>query len=590
MPVRKPRWAAGWLHLDLARLLLLGVPLALAYAVLMTWVPAVSRPAWMMTSTAALAVTCLVLLWPTLRDTPKTLGTAYLAFFLSFVMLVTLVSDLDLLAGRRTPLVGFEESLPPNVLGLGGLGDWHYAVTPSAPAAGQIVVVTVPSFEGRRREEVRRELRFLIESARTHGARGMAFDIYLEEPSAYDPRLRRAVEVAEESDVPVVFGYRQVEADGLLIRRSLAPELDSVVPAERRGHLQGYREADGEVRLIPAVLPGVGEHPALSVVVAGLLHGEPLELPENRLLRFVPPGGGVTVKPFDPESDWSFLRDRFVFVGSAAETDRVSTPFGEAQGVEVHAWAAHNLATDSSLVEVDPRLTLPLVFVLCFVLTSRHARGLGRRRVLLAAVGLSALLVAVAVLLASLARLWLELSYPLLALWLLTGLLVSLRGLRRRLAGLSPGLFAPPQKPTAATETSGRVFLSHNSRDKPVVREIDAALEERGIDTWFDEERFEPGDRWQNQLDEALLSCAAFVVLIGPHGKGPWQDLETDAAVIQHVQRGVRVIPAFLPGAPDDFGLVPILQQFQAVDLRDGLSDPTLDRLAWVATGRSPTR
>lgn len=590
MLTKKLRWKAGWLPLDLARLLLLGVPLAVAYAVLMTWVPTVSRPTWMMISTAALAVTCLVLLWPTLRDTPKTLGTAYLAFFLTFVSLFTLVSDLDLLAGPRTPLAGFDAERPPNVLGLGGLGDWHYAVIPGVPAEGRIVVVTLPSFDGERREDVRRTLRFLIAKAREHGARGVAFDLFLEKASAYDLRLRREIEAAQKAGLPVVFGYRQVEKDGLLIRMPLAPELDAVVPAELRGHLQGYQEADGMVRLIPAVLPEVGEHPALSVVVAELLRGEGLDLPRNRLLRFLPPAGGVAVKEFDPQLDWNLLRDRFVFVGTSSDTDRVKTPFGEARGVVVHAWAAHSLATDTALVDVDPRLTLPLVFVFCFVLTARHARGLGRRRVLVAAVGLSALLVGVAVTLAGLAHLWLEVSYPLVALWLLTALLVSLRGVRRRLGSAVPRLFAPASDPVdvATAEGVARVFLSHNSRDKPVVREIDDALTERGLSTWFDEERFEPGHRWQNVLDEALLSCSAFVVLIGPHGMGPWQDLESDAAVIQHVKRGVRVIPVFLPGSDADFALEPILQQFQAVDMRDGLSDEVVDRLEWVITGRRP--
>jgi hypothetical protein len=38
------------------------------------------------------------------------------------------------------------------------------------------------------------------------------------------------------------------------------------------------------------------------------------------------------------------------------------------------------------------------------------------------------------------------------------------------------------------------VFLSHSSKDKPVVRELAARLKKDGVRVWLDEEQIKPGD------------------------------------------------------------------------------------------------
>jgi len=41
------------------------------------------------------------------------------------------------------------------------------------------------------------------------------------------------------------------------------------------------------------------------------------------------------------------------------------------------------------------------------------------------------------------------------------------------------------------------VFLSHNSKDKPVVRQIAEALKGRGVRAWLDERELPPGSLWR---------------------------------------------------------------------------------------------
>ena len=65
------------------------------------------------------------------------------------------------------------------------------------------------------------------------------------------------------------------------------------------------------------------------------------------------------------------------------------------------------------------------------------------------------------------------------------------------------------------------IFLSHNSKDKPAVRELAEALRARGIKVWLDEWELVPGQPWQEALEElsalarANLCETASVVAIG---------------------------------------------------------------------------
>ncbi len=598
----------GWLHLDLVRLLVLALPVVTAHTIVVTRVPVAARPAWMLVLALTLAGACLLLLRYLIRGGPRTLGSAYLAFVLAFVSFLALAAHMDLVAGPRRSLAGFQQ-LPPNVFGLGWLEDWHYCVAPEAPPAGDLLIVSFPSFQGLKRAEVRQRIAFLIRQARLNDALGVALDIYFEHPSPYDTLLRAEVEAAAQEGMPVVFGYRQLEVDGQLVRGVLPPEL---APAARYlGHLQGYREADGQVRLIPVVLPKVGQYPALSVTVAGLLPraSELIDLaPMNRLLRFVKPGGelanpsgGVDVQPFARNLDWSILRDRFVLAGSGSPDDRVATPFGELQGVEVHSWSAHALATGSALTDVDPRYTPFMILVLCYVLTVLHARDASQRQMIVAALTLSAVIMAAAAVAARL-RMWLEVSYPLLAVWLLTALLLAIAWHRRRKTRVempSASLEAPVPAmtgPAAAGPAGGTpeddafdVFLSHNSQDKPTVRELAAALRARGLAPWLDEEHLVPGRPWQEELEQVMSTVPAIAILVGAEGLGPWEKLEARGALEQAVLRGVPVIPVLLPCASNKPTLPLFLGQYTWVDFGAGLTAHGMDLLEWGITSRRPT-
>ncbi len=130
------------------------------------------------------------------------------------------------------------------------------------------------------------------------------------------------------------------------------------------------------------------------------------------------------------------------------------------------------------------------------------------------------------------------------------------------------------------------VFLSHNSQDKPAVRELARALEARGITVWLDEEQLVPGRPWQEALEKVIQTAHTAAVLVGDDGLGPWEIPEMRACLSEFVDRKLPVIPVLLPDAPARPQLPLFLRGFTWVDLRGGLTEASLDRLQWGITGK----
>jgi hypothetical protein len=132
------------------------------------------------------------------------------------------------------------------------------------------------------------------------------------------------------------------------------------------------------------------------------------------------------------------------------------------------------------------------------------------------------------------------------------------------------------------------VFLSHNSKDKPMVRELGEALQKCGLSVWLDEWELVPGRPWQQALEEIIKTTKSAVVLVGKDGLGPWEEPEMRACLEQFVRRRLPVIPVLLPDTPQKPELPLFLQAFTWVDLRGGLTDGGLKRLVWGITGTKP--
>ncbi len=87
--------------------------------------------------------------------------------------------------------------------------------------------------------------------------------------------------------------------------------------------------------------------------------------------------------------------------------------------------------------------------------------------------------------------------------------------------GSSKEVPAPPAAGSEATPDFD-VFLSHNSRDKPAVRELKQRLDAYRLSCWLDEDELRPGIPWQQRLEEGIQGSGSLAVLVGKDGMGPW--------------------------------------------------------------------
>lgn len=137
------------------------------------------------------------------------------------------------------------------------------------------------------------------------------------------------------------------------------------------------------------------------------------------------------------------------------------------------------------------------------------------------------------------------------------------------------------------------VFLSHNSCDKPAVRELRDRLAARRLTVWFDEDELRPGIPWQQLLEEGIRASRSVAVVVGRDGAGPWEKEEMRAALLfatDDKDTPRPVIPVLLPGAKRP-KLPLFLQSRTWVDLPTGPADEAaLDRLVWGITGRKKAR
>lgn len=130
------------------------------------------------------------------------------------------------------------------------------------------------------------------------------------------------------------------------------------------------------------------------------------------------------------------------------------------------------------------------------------------------------------------------------------------------------------------------IFLSHNSADKPAVRELARRLAQHGIRVWLDEDQLIPGRPWQALLEKGIEESSTGAVLVGKDGLGPWEDEEMQALLRHAATEGKPVIPVLLPGAKRKPKLPIFLGNRTWVDLRGGFSDRGITRLVWGITGR----
>ena len=579
------------LRREQVRLLLVGVPVLVTIYLLLGKLGSVSDARLIvLVALLPLAAVLVALGLPLVRQRRLVLGGGFLWFFVVYCVFFSLAAGGRVLEGKRTVVLGFTDETPSNVLGLNRLGDWHYAVVPRAPEANDLLLIMLPSFAGRPIEDARQAEIGLIRMALAQHAKGIAFDYDMSTPSVLDRSFCHWMQQAERASVPVILGYVLEMKNGKAHRRLPAPTITDCAGNDRLGTLAGVREADGYVRMVPTSHGGDEELRSFSYRIASVLAGG-RELPSVGLAQFVAPEGRIDTLAGIPDAAAARLMDhRFVIVGSDRPGDVHSTPYGKLPGVLIHAYAANGLRADRVIRRLDVLWTLPVILVLCYVLVLLQSYG-GLRPLLIGA-GLIAIGVVLSAVFAMRMRLvWIDVSYPLVAIAGLTAVLSG--GARLKWERVWAPKEAPAKMDAEAPDVAPvrfDVFLSHNSVDKPAVIELATMLQDRKLKVWLDTWELVPGRPWQQALEEVIATVGSAAVLVGKDGIGPWEEPEMRACLDECVHRRMPVIPVLLPGSTGTPRLPLFLRQFPWVDLRGGLEQGQVDRLEWGITGIKPRR
>lgn len=103
------------------------------------------------------------------------------------------------------------------------------------------------------------------------------------------------------------------------------------------------------------------------------------------------------------------------------------------------------------------------------------------------------------------------------------------------------------QSPVKEEKTGrpNKVFISYNAAaDREFVRDIVNKLKMRGVDTWYDDDRIEPGNEIISKIGEGISLCKTFVVVLNESGKGDWQKKEINDILVNAIYDDeIKIVP-----------------------------------------------
>ncbi len=121
------------------------------------------------------------------------------------------------------------------------------------------------------------------------------------------------------------------------------------------------------------------------------------------------------------------------------------------------------------------------------------------------------------------------------------------------------------------------VFLSHSSKDKPVVRELADRLKKDGVCVWLDEEQIKPGDSIPAKIEEGLERSRILMLCMSVNAFGSdWAKLEADTFRFRDPLNKER---RFIPLRLDNTRIKGSLDQFLYVDWRPRARDQEYGKL-----------
>ena len=144
--------------------------------------------------------------------------------------------------------------------------------------------------------------------------------------------------------------------------------------------------------------------------------------------------------------------------------------------------------------------------------------------------------------------------------------------------------------PPSGTDVQARefdVFISHATEDKDaVVRPLAYALQERGLEVWYDEFELKIGDSLRQKIDNGIArSRFGIVVLSHPFFAKGWSQYELDGLVTMAVSGKQVILPLWHEISKDEvIRQSPSLADKVALRTSDYAIDEIAEEIASVVT------
>jgi nucleoside 2-deoxyribosyltransferase len=101
------------------------------------------------------------------------------------------------------------------------------------------------------------------------------------------------------------------------------------------------------------------------------------------------------------------------------------------------------------------------------------------------------------------------------------------------------------------------IFISHAHRDREWARNLADHLSDKGLQIWLDEYELQPGERWEEQIKNALIQSDTIVVILNEGKPAPNVLFEMGVALSQ----GKRILPVVLSEHAD----TSVLEEFSDI-------------------------
>jgi CHASE2 domain-containing sensor protein len=356
-------------------------------------------------------------------------------------------------------LVGYEGTAPRNFLAMNRAGDWRYFFAKEKPGRRDFIVVTRDPAKAL--DESRYETAHLIKVLTEAGPKGIALDYfpqYNTDP-ALDELVCEEIRKANNKSIRVFVGFGFEFNRGEPIKVDIAPNLQACLPDSTQAHLVGYAESDTRIRMVPLYFKNDRSMEALSLKIAEDMDG-PVPRPDNGLVQFIKPDNDIDevteTELLRNRQERGRLRDKFVLVGERSEEqDIFATPYGKMPGVIIHAFTVHSLRNNHFIRRAPWMSGFSMIFLGCYLMMILFNQKVPNRKIALISLLASAIIFAASAFAMYFWLVWVDIIYPIAAIWLLFPLLIGLRRISRsKIQPAAPSPPLPDAGPPSGTSSS----------------------------------------------------------------------------------------------------------------------------------------